>query len=107
MESSAPISVHSDENGLVITPRAELSGAQAEALRALLLQWLERPLPFYRLDLGQLTDLDPLVLAVLISFEQTLRSVAPDSKITIENASPDVRALLEATRMTECFPIAS
>jgi anti-anti-sigma regulatory factor len=107
METPIPITVRQDAGRHTIIPHADLGAAHAGALRALLLQLLQQSVGQCCFDLRHMNDLDPLVLAVLISFEQTLHTVAPDAKITIENASPDVRVLLEATHMVERFPLAS
>jgi len=105
-QTRAMIDVRREQEDWVIAPQGDLGPGDAESLRAVLLQLLEKRPAHCRLDLRQAADLDPLILAVLLSFEQTLRAVTPGARITVENAGEDMRALFEATRLTHRFLLA-
>lgn len=105
--SHSPWNVRIEElhDGIVVRvgqPAAHLSETNADAFKTALYDLSEQVRPCeVRLDFGNADSISSVILGVLLTFRRKL--IDRGAKLTLFNVRPEIREILEVTRLTSFF----
>jgi two-component system sensor histidine kinase and response regulator WspE len=90
----------------MIRPVGNLDAAQANAVRAELLDLLRQGVPRIQLDLAAVRDIDADGLALLALAARAATAGQPPVTFEVHNAAPQMRTLLRLTRLDGTYSVA-
>ncbi|HYT92269.1 MAG TPA: Hpt domain-containing protein [Gemmataceae bacterium] len=103
--SAPPAVVAAPAGPPTIRPDGNLDAAEAEAIRGRIASLLQQGASTIRLDLGNVRDLAPAGLTLLVRTARAAARRAPPATLQLTNARPEVLALLRWTHLDAAFAV--
>lgn len=104
MDQPVAIRVQKESERWIVTPGGDLSAANADVFRSVLLDWLAAETPSCILDLTSVRTMDSICLSVLLSLARELQIKGHVGRIKMQGVQPGLRTLFQLTQIHRLFP---
>lgn len=104
MDQPVAISVQRESQQWIVSPGGDLSAANADTFRAVLMDWLASEIPSCILDLSAVRTMDSISLSVLLSLARELQIKGHAGRIKMHGVQPGLRTLFQLTQIHRLFP---
>lgn len=92
-------------NECVITPSGDITAGNADKLRWILVDMLNKKVSSFVINCLNVGSIDSVSLSMLINFHKLLLESESECRITFNNVNRDINSLFVMTRMNEIFTV--